>query len=147
MGDIVELVVTKGKTVKAPDREEWLRVEYSVKATVSCTEECHVAKAQLDAIVDVWLANASPSKGEVARTQDPLQGKKQAEKPKWNPAKINWTETQGSSGPYQRSEDVNSLDFKEMLKDLTNHGGRMTCDGYFYWVFRSGSVVGRKKRG
>jgi len=147
MGDVVELVVTKGKTVKAPDREEWFRVEYSVKATVGCTEESHVAKAQLDAIVDAWLANALPGKGEAMPTQEPLQGEKQAEKPKWDPANIKWTETQGTSGPFQRSEDVNSLDFKEMLKDLAAHNGKLSRDGYFYWVFRSGSIVGRKKRG
>jgi len=147
MGDVVELVVTKGKTVKAQDREEWFRVEYSVKASVSCTEEIHVAKAQLDAIVDEWLANALPVKGEAVPTQKPLQGEKQAEKPKWNPAKIKWIETQGTSGPYQRSEDVNSLDFKEMLKDLGSHGGRMTHDGFFYWIFKNGTTVGRKKRG
>jgi len=146
MGDVVELVVTKGKTVKAPDREEWFRVEYSVKATVSCTEESHIAKAQLDAIVDAWLTNALPIKGEAAPTQEPLPGKKQAEKPKWDPAKINWTETQGTSGPYQRSEDVNSLDFKEMLKDLTAHNGKLSREGYFYWTFKNGSTVGRKKR-
>jgi hypothetical protein len=133
--------------VKAPDREEWFRVEYSVKATVNCTEESHVAKAQLDAIVDAWLANALPVKREATPAQEPLQGEKQAEKPKWNPAKIKWTETQGASGPYQRSEDVNSLDFKEMVKDLAAHNGRLNRDGCFYWVFKNGATVGRKKRG
>jgi hypothetical protein len=131
--------------VKAPDREEWFRVEYSVKATVNCTEESHVAKAQLDAIVDAWLANALP--GKAAPSQEPLPTEEQAEKPKWNPAKIKWTEKQGASGPYERSEDVNSLDFKQMLKDLAAHKGRITRNGYFYWVFKNGSTVGRKKRG
>ena len=28
MGKITELTVTKGKTVRASDREEWTRVEY-----------------------------------------------------------------------------------------------------------------------
>lgn len=147
MGEIVELIVTKGKTVKLPDREEWLRVEYSLKATVGCTEECHVAKAQLDAIVDAWLANALPVKGEAAPPQETLQGEKQEEKTKWNPANINWTEIQGSSGPYERSEDFYNPEFKAMLKDLARHNGRLTRDGYFYWRFKNGSTVGRKKRG
>lgn len=65
----------------------------------------------------------------------------------WDPEKIKWTDAEGTKGPYQRSEDVNSLDFKAMLKDLASHGGRITRNGYFYWTFQNGSTVGRKKRG
>lgn len=66
--------------------------------------------------------------------------------PSWSPEKIKWEQTEGSSGPYQRSEDVNSLDFKAMLKDLAAHQGKLTWDGYFYWMFQNGATVGRKKR-
>jgi hypothetical protein len=31
----------------------------------------------------------------------------------WDPSKIKWQQTQGSSGPYEKSEDVNSSDFKQ----------------------------------
>jgi hypothetical protein len=64
--------------------------------------------------------------------------------PVWDPDKIAWTNDNGPSGPYQRSEDINNLQFKNMLKDLAAHGGRMRKGNYFYWVFKSGSVVGRK---
>jgi hypothetical protein len=64
----------------------------------------------------------------------------------WDPSKIRWQQTQGSSGPYEKSEDVNSLNFKTMLKDLATHEGRLSRDGYFYWLFKNGSTVGRKKR-
>ena len=64
----------------------------------------------------------------------------------WNPDKIKWTEAQGSSGTYERSEDVSSLDFKEMLKDLAAHDGKLNRDGSFYWTFQNGATVGRKKR-
>jgi len=60
MGDVIELVVTKGKTVKVGDREEWARVEYSVKANINGSEELPVAKAQLESTVDTWLANTLP---------------------------------------------------------------------------------------
>jgi len=33
-----------------------------------------------------------------------------------------------------------------MLKDLKEHGGRLTREGYFYWVFQDQATVGRKKR-
>jgi len=74
-----------------------------------------------------------------------VKEKPQEQKP-WNPDKVKWTEAQGSSGLYERSEDVNSLDFKEMLKDLAAHSGKLSRDGYFYWSFQNGSTVGRKKR-
>lgn len=63
----------------------------------------------------------------------------------WNPTKISWVEATGSKGPYQRSEDVNNPEFKALLKDLATHNGRMRNQGYFYWTFQSGSVVGRKR--
>ena len=66
--------------------------------------------------------------------------------PLWDSTKINWEQTEGSSGPYERSEDVNNLDFKAMLKDIAAHQGKLTRDGYFYWIFKNGVTVGRKKR-
>lgn len=65
----------------------------------------------------------------------------------WDPAKIKWTDAEGSKGPYQRSEDLNNLEFKAILKDLASHNGTITRNGYFYWIFQNGSTVGRKKRG
>jgi len=64
----------------------------------------------------------------------------------WDPDEIKWEKAEGSKGSYERSEDVNNPEFKAMLKDLASHGGRLTKDGYFYWVFKNGTTVGRKKR-
>jgi len=64
----------------------------------------------------------------------------------WNPDAIKWEEAEGSKGLYERSEDVNNPEFKTMLKDLAGHGGRLTRNGYFYWVFKNGTTVGRKRR-
>jgi hypothetical protein len=64
----------------------------------------------------------------------------------WNPDKIAWSKAQGSKGEYERSEDVNSLDFKNLLKDLADHRGSLTRDPWFYWTFKNGSVIGRKKK-
>jgi len=63
----------------------------------------------------------------------------------WDPGKISWLKAQGWKGEYERSKDVNSSDFKLMLKDLQGHG-TISRDGLFYWSFRNGSTVGRKKR-
>ena len=64
----------------------------------------------------------------------------------WDPAKIQWTNTEGSKGPYERSEDMASPDFKRLMKDLTAHQGKLARNGHFYWLFNNGSTVGRKKR-
>ena len=64
----------------------------------------------------------------------------------WNPDKIKWVETEGTSGPYERSEDVNSIDFKELIKDLEVHNGKLSRNGFFYWKFAKSPIIGRKKR-
>jgi len=63
----------------------------------------------------------------------------------WNPNAITWQDANGAKGPYQRSEDIDNLQFKAMLKDLADHNGRMRREGYFYWTFENGGTVGRKK--
>jgi hypothetical protein len=74
----------------------------------------------------------------------PAAGDKRAWK--WNPDAIKWEKTEGWKGDYERSEDVNSLDFKELLKDLEGHQGKLSRDRFFYWRFEKSAVVGRKKR-
>jgi len=64
----------------------------------------------------------------------------------YDPNNIRWEQAQGQSGPYERSEDVASPDFKQLIEDLTTHQGKVTRDGCFYWLFKNGLTVGRKKR-
>ena len=64
----------------------------------------------------------------------------------WDPSAIKWEDAQGISGPYQRSEDADNPEFKTMLKDLQAHNGKLTKEGWFYWLFQNGTAVGRKKR-
>jgi len=68
------------------------------------------------------------------------------EEESWDPARIHWTMTEGSRGAYERSEDTNSPDFKVLTRQLTQHEGKLSSNGYFYWLFQNGSTVGRKKR-
>jgi len=70
----------------------------------------------------------------------------------WNPEKIKWEQAVGSNGPYQRypaeGQKVEATeDYRNMVRDLKAHNGRLTRDGYFYWLFRDKATVGRKKRG
>ena len=69
------------------------------------------------------------------------------EKAGWDPAKIKWQQGMGAKGPFDWSDDVNNPEFKAMLKDLAAHQGRMNREGVFYWTYKNGATVGRKKRG
>ncbi len=39
----------------------------------------------------------------------------------WDPSKIKWQPAQGTSGPYEKSSDVDCPDFKELLARATPH--------------------------
>lgn len=64
----------------------------------------------------------------------------------WNPDRIKWEKIQGAKGEFEKSENVDNPEFKMMLKDLVAHGGKLVRDGWFYWVYKNGSTVGRKMR-
>ncbi|MEM2781073.1 MAG: hypothetical protein QW629_02955 [Candidatus Bathyarchaeia archaeon] len=63
----------------------------------------------------------------------------------WDPSWIKWERTEGARDVSEKSKDVNNLKFKAMLKDLAEYDGKLTREGWFYWVYRSGSTFGRKK--
>ena len=135
---VVKLVVGKGKTTSNEKQSEWIRQYYELEALIEDERQLEMAKGSLEALLDMWL------KGESVGEQP------QQPKPKWDSSKMKWVEAEGSSGLYQRSEDVNSLDFKEALKELAEHGGKLSrkeADGtWFYWKFEKSPIIGRKKR-
>jgi len=75
-----------------------------------------------------------------------LEGAIQKQDGEWDPSRIKWVKAEGAKGPYERADPQATKDYQNMLKDLKEHGGRLTRDGYFYWVFQDQATVGRKKR-
>ena len=73
------------------------------------------------------------------------ENKQLTEEPEWNPANISWALAEGNRGPYERSQGSTNLDFNALLKDLNEHDGKLSKDGYFYWIFQDSKTVGRKK--
>jgi hypothetical protein len=75
MGKITELTVTKGRTLKAGDREEWLRLEYSIKALVDDENEIQAAKANIEGLIDGWLSSSmlAASPMSAAKTLEAVQ--------------------------------------------------------------------------
>ncbi len=66
--------------------------------------------------------------------------------PTWEPENITWEPAQGAKGPYERSVDVDSRDFRALLRELEHFQGKLARDGFFYWTFKNGTTVGRKQR-
>jgi hypothetical protein len=75
-----------------------------------------------------------------------LEAEKEAIEYEWKPEKIKWDKTEGPKGPYEKSSPEQSENYKDMLKDLEAHKGKLTKDGYFYWLFNDNETVGRKQR-
>jgi hypothetical protein len=126
---IRKITIGKGKTLGNEKADKW--VYYEVEAELEDEHQIELTKGSMEALLDAWL------RGENITTE---------EKPSWDPGKVKWTEEEGFKGKYEKSEDVNNPDFKAMLKDLQEHKGRMSHQGYFYWVFTNGATVGRKKK-
>jgi hypothetical protein len=74
------------------------------------------------------------------------------EEKKWDPEKIKWVWAEGTSGSYQRypaegEKPEATEDYKNMIEDLKAHNGKLTRDGFFYWLFSGDqATVGRKPR-
>jgi len=131
---IKKLVVGKGKTVGDEKASEWIKNYYEIELEIQDEHDIEIAKASVEGLIDGWLTGKS-----ISERQD-------EEKQTWDPTQIVWTKAEGQKGEYERSEDINNLQFKAMLKDLASHGGRMRREGHFYWVFQGGAIVGRKRK-
>jgi hypothetical protein len=108
-------------------------------------QEAHLVSEQEALEILAGFANALEAAAvNVKRQIAELQEKSQKE-PIWNPEEIKWEPAEGSKGPFERSEDINSADFKVMLKDIQQHKGKLSRGGYYYWAFTGGAIVGRKK--
>ena len=93
-------------------------------------------------MLNMFEAAIAKMKQQIAK----LVGAEDKPKFQWNPDKIKWEKAEGSKGEFEKSEDFDNPEFKAMLKDLAQHNGRLTREGYFYWVYKNGATVGRKKR-
>jgi len=112
-----------------------------------------VTDEDLAAVVELFIDFAKGVEAEAARLREELAkyfGPVEIGLT-WDPSKIKWVEAEGFKGPYERypaadAKAEGTADYWNMLKDLKAHGGRLTREGYFYWLFQDGSTVGRKQR-
>jgi len=108
-------------------------------------------KSELQALTELlarirdWLQNGEAVREQIDEFLNLVAENHLAE---WNPNNIRWEKAEGPSGPYERAEkpQTPNRDWNLMIKDLEEHGGRVTRGGYFYWMFTNGDRVGRKPR-
>lgn len=60
---------------------------------------------------------------------------------------IEWTHATGSRGAYERSSDTDNPEFQKLLEMLRANHNQLTHEGYYYWLFSGGEVIGRKQKG
>jgi len=128
---VKRFTVGKGRTVTHEENGEWIREYYELEVEIPEESELSIARENALGLLNEWL-------GIVKETPQ--------QKYDWNPEAIKWVKAEGFKGEYERAEDINNLQFKAMVKSLAEHNGKLSRNGFFYWLFKNGSVVGRKRR-
>ena len=133
---VVKLTVGKGKTVGDEKAEKWTKQYYQVELEIQDEHDIEIAKASVEGLIDGWLTSSELT----AQThpQTPSQA--------YDMAKIEWESKVGQKGPFEKTDDYNSPDYKALLRDLQRHTGKMRKDGFFMWIFQNGSTIGRKRK-
>jgi len=85
-------------------------------------------------------------KMQIEKLLGPAKAKGSSKLP-FDASKIAWQKRIGTKGEFELSEDFNNPEHKALLKFLSEHaGGCINSEGFFYWVYKNGSTVGRKKK-
>jgi hypothetical protein len=56
---------------------------------------------------------------------------------------LDWVSTNGPKGPYELLKPCSNPQYLTLLKELQDHQGKLTKEGYFLWLFMDGAL-GRK---
>jgi hypothetical protein len=134
---VKKLVIGKGRTVSNEQNGEWVKEYYELEIEIPEENELVIAKENAEGLLNEWLGIAEPEKP----------------KPKWNwnPEAIKWHRVEGFRGEYERypmegEKSEASQDYKNLLEDLKKHNGKLSRNGFFYWLFKDSASIGRKKR-
>ena len=135
---IVKLTVGRGITVADEKGGKWERQYFELEAEITEENALELAKGNLESLLDAWL------KGENIAPEPTIKG---STKLPFDASKIQWQDRENEKEKFQVSEDYDNPEHKALLKFLNEHaGGCVNSEGYFYWVYKNGSTVGRKLR-
>jgi hypothetical protein len=91
--------------------------------------------------LDEYLESLAPPGCERA-SQGPAAGSADT----WDPAKVRWTAAMGPSGDFEKTTDADAPDYKSLVSDLKTHGGKLSKNGFFIWLYPDGKTIGRKRK-
>ena len=109
------------------------------------SEDLRKILKELDNILASAEASIKSVRGYIAQAA-PVQVPVQPVREDWDPKSLKWVADSGKAGPYEKCNRTSDPNFLAMARDLEGHGGRLTRDGFFYWLFTDGNAVGRKPR-
>lgn len=58
---------------------------------------------------------------------------------------IEWESHLGGNGLYETAEPTNAFEYRQLHKALVRFKGRFRKQPFFYWMYRDGLTIGRKK--
>jgi len=140
---VTKLIVGRGETVADEKAGKWERKYFEVEALIEDEHSLELARGSLEALIDAWL------KGESITPEPKAKG---STKLSFDASKIQWQDRENEKGKFQVSEDYNNPEHKALLKFLSDHAGgcinSKDSEGHtwFYWVYKAGDKIGRKKR-
>jgi hypothetical protein len=126
---ISKIVIGKGKTTTDEKQATWTRLYYEAEVIISDESQIELARGSVEALLDAWL-------------EPKVKG---STKLPFDASKIPWIDRENEKGKFQVSEDYDNPEHKALLKFLNEHaGGCVNSEGFFYWVYKNGSTIGRK---
>jgi len=136
---ISKITIGKGSTVGDEKAGKWERKYFEIECLVTDESQIELAKGTIEALLDSWLSGSAS-----AIAEPKVKG---STKLPFDASKIAWQDREGQKGKYQISEDFSNPEHKALLKFLSEHaGGCVNSEGYFFWVYKNGSTIGRKLR-
>lgn len=82
--------------------------------------------------------------------RETIIGIEKSKLPLWDPSKIVWIKASGPKGDFELAtvtNNPNSENFELLQEDLKVHDGKITYQGFFYWLHFDKESVCRKQRG
>jgi len=133
---VKKLTVVKGKT-RGNEKEGWRKTSYQLEAEIEDEHDIEICKASLEGLIDGWLTPQELT----------AQPQPQPQSEILNPEAIKWELQPGLNnpkGPFDKSEDFNNPNHKNLVKKLAANKGFLRHAGFQYWLYKNDSSIGRR---
>ena len=88
------------------------------------------------------LSMAADGVNKILETTEPKEEPKTERE--YDLSKIKTERTEGPSGFYQKATEQDNEDYRNLLKSLKAHDGKLTRNGFWIWLFNDEKSIGMK---